>query len=686
MVNPNKEALVALLRHRLGHDAVADPTESENSVTDYTVRRTNLVKLFKNQDGKYLDSIVEEVAEEWPAEVPLSDFIKFLSTDAIKANDSKFTQGYYHVYMDYIHAMYDVKCFSFNDIDDDQMGLPNYGYIKKEDPRLYAAIYPKRKEFLFAWWVKHLVTKKYGKYMQLTVSFQTRLDGKVFDICIEELDIVIEYQEDKGNHRNMDSDKDKKALIRARGMLIEYFQECLFKRTPDQYLYDFWKNQLERRIIQGLIKHRKTNNFFHEFVFDKFNHMMVDMRDELVARLATGEDEHLQNRIYELDDMLKESNEQIKKVFVWRDKVYEARRSKEPHADKIISSEDIADLLKIKDKCGKEAVKEEMARLVVEHEINGELYTNWNGLLIMIMMMTTDIISIDPMLKRTVLDYLLCAQDIHEFILDELDMYHNNIINNMVDNSQRREDYIRKMVENKFDDTIKSLNNKVTKQAIIIDDQTKYINHVNKVFVDCCQHIDDHVASCQEIKEDAMDVYNNMSAKWKENNPRKFKTMTTALDKLQKAVTKSCTAFDRIKTSAETASMEVLRSKKTFSITETLTINEPIIDNIDQIIYTGNFKDSVEVVRIRSFMERRKLPVSLVKDLIAVLSPFENNPAVLYKVKLCEYAQAITMESNTMETQDTATVETEESTTEAQESITIGKKKKPVVDLLDIGT
>lgn len=678
MLQPNIFALVVFIRNLLCIDAVNDPNESETIRSEYMIKKKELIKLFKTYNGNFIDDIVENAFELWGPLIPISEFVNFIIYDATRLNEGKYTQGYYHIYMDFIHVLFDIKCLNFNDLDNDQLGLPNYKRTEKLDKTLYKKIYPKRKEFIFAWWIMHIVRKFYSKYIKVTVDFQVRIEGKIFDIFIRELDIVIEYQEAKANHDNTETDKDKKAIIRGQGMVCEYFQESMYNKNPDKYLHDFWKNQLEKRIIQGLIKQRKNNNFLDAYVYELFIKKIQSMKEKLKKQ----NNEYVKIRIKQLDDVMHGNVDQIKKIFMWKDMIKESRVKNDKKLSYIISPNDIALLLRINDNKRKDFIKKEMHKLAITYD--DQHNTDWNGLITFMLMVDADYLDIDNVLKRAIIDYLTSIQDIYDYLMDELDGYNISLINNLIDNSKRRKDYIKKTTQAKYEKTIITLTNKNNEQAVIIQDymtQSKktlqIVKKVCSIIAETCNIHEDVTSCCNEI-------INSTPIKWQEKNPRKYKQLTNNKKNLQNLQSK----LDNNQKEIEQYKTSFIQPKQSYTIIEEFEIGKPIVNEIPEIIYTGKFNDEIDVNKLKSFFKRNTIPMKVCKMLIDALSPYANNPDYVSKISLIEFEDESTIkESNKSNSDDTDKLTDETNTDESDET----KSEKSIdsdesdSDLLDIG-
>ena len=607
-VQINKEALLVLLRERLEPDAIKEPSNEPDNKGDYLIKKNKFAKLFQ-KDGKFIDSVIEQQYSSWSTYIPLKIVIDFFRFNATNMNKGKYTQGFYHMYMDYIHTMYNIKCNHINDKVKDGLGLPNYNHIKAINTVLYNTIYPARLEFMFAWWMMNNVRNYITKYKyEVDIGFQERIGGKIYDIVIDPLNIVIEYQEARSNHTDVDSDKDKKAIVRAEAKIIEYFQESRYNEEGNQYLEYFWHNNLKRRINQFLIKDKKNNSFINDYLFDMFKSTLKIQKNALKKTLKTETDDnidYIRDRINQIDALLNGNNEQVKKIFSWKDK----ERLDKSHDKYIISSDDIAQLLHVTTKISKNEIIKNMKELVIAHVKNNKYYTNWNGLItLLIMIDTCTNIEIRRETKRVVTDYLLNTQALYDnHIIDELNAYHMDLLSNIMEDVQRREDCVVQKLEAKYGRDIENLSDKNGEQSIIIRDLKKTVRIItsrNKKLVSELNTLSDVL-----------------------NDKRKSKPCVNALLKTANEIEGIMDKFEE-------------NEAKSFVLRNLLVINEPIINTIPDIIYTGVNKSKIPINVLKSYLERHKIPSpsTIIKNIISVICPHANNLKFISKIKLIEFS------------------------------------------------
>lgn len=602
-VKMNEHQLIVYLVSKLGEEAIIKPEYEPDNTYGYKIYKNMLMKLFKRGD-EYIDNIIEETSRKWSNVVPLDKLVSFLRKDAILMNQGKYTQGQYHIYMDMIHALYDIKCNHLYDIKKDGLGLPNYEPIKRNDFKIHEQIFPKRCEYLFSWWIMNITREFVKKYnYDIDVSFQVHIEGKVYDIILKPFNIIIEYQESAANHTNKESDKDKQAIIRGQAMIIEYFQESEYKKTGMQYLREFWENRLKKRIIEHLIKDKKNNDFIEDYIFEKFTDIMKDKRNELRKTLKVcvhDEKQHIENRINQIDAVLKGNNAMIKQIFSWKDKEKRAIRNGERIFE--ISAEHIAGLLRQYSKDSTELIKKHMQILAVGKTKGKQIYTDWDGL-ITFMIMVDSTIPIDPIVKRTVTDYLLNIQKIYdEAIIDVLNNHYKELLENVLSDVDRREDCIREKLEQKYERSIQNLSEKNAESNQIKKDLKKTIRSLLTKF---------------ETINNEMKYY---------ENDKKKKHITKILQ-TKKDVEDILVKFEE-------------NEVKDYEIVHVFEHGKPIIAGIPDIIYTKNDSCKVTALELKSYFERHKIPAPtiMLRKITKRMCPTASMLEVYTNIRIIEFS------------------------------------------------
>lgn len=627
----NKENLVSLLKERLKEDEISDPNSNPNNKEDYLIDKEALISLFK-KDGEYVDNVIRSAASSWSRWVPLETFINFIRYDAITTNQGKYTQGNYHMYMDYIHAMYDIKIGHIDESKEDKLGLPDYTSIKKCNLELYTQINPARMEFMFAWWIMNISRKYVSKYKyNIDISFQERICGKVYDIVIDPFDIVIEYQEARSNHTDSDNDVDKKAIVRAEAKVIEYFQEASYNKDSYEYLEYFWEEKLKRRINQFLIKDHKNNDFISNYLFEKFLDVIKHQKEQLQKNVSTSNNsENIKARIKQMNSLLSGDNEIIKKIFQWKNKERKAEREVKEELY-IISSDDIAVLLKTDTSKSKKLIINKMKELVIDKKIKDKYYTNWNGLITFMIMVDTEELKVDNIVKRTVTDYLLITQQSYDkYVTDELNNYYQDMLRNILDDCKRREECIVEKIKAKHDRDITFLSEKNAEQYSQMKDLRKTVRMLQS----------------REFK--VLTELHTLS-----NN--KTPTVKKPMDRLLKVMKEMSDISDKI---------DHYKEQREYELNDEFIINKPIINSIPDIIFTGSVRDKISIPRLKSFFTRYNIPTYVIKNIIEELCPYAKSPTAVFKIKLTEFDEDESDEEYVPNEEETKSEESEDDQSE----------------------
>lgn len=252
------DALVNLLEERVGEQNIIPPNEYGDSKYEYKINKTALCKLFYDERLKNYD-FKDDLY------VTLTEFINYMH----KFNKSDDTMGYFHEYLDYFHALYQVN------VSKGVKSLPNYYQLEKE---VRNVVEPKRHEFLFVWWIlknirEHPFLQKFEKLINITYQESIRnTDKRFFDVLFKNINIILEIQEAKGNHDDNLNDLTKEGMARLRVNRICYFKICEYLNTSFDYLEEFWYGKescskyksvegLETILIQGLLSLDHNNKY-----------------------------------------------------------------------------------------------------------------------------------------------------------------------------------------------------------------------------------------------------------------------------------------------------------------------------------------------------------------------------------------------------------------------------------------
>lgn len=150
--------------------------------------------------------------------------------------------------MDFVHAYWNIPINEEN--------IPQYNYIKDKDKVTYENIYPKRKEYFIAWWIRNKISTDpflktinpiiKSKYLKQTYQEPIKKsDDRFYDILLKKLNIIIEIQENSKAHLESHNDLTKESLCAMRGFRIKYFKLEEFSKSIFAYLNEFWNGSLE---------------------------------------------------------------------------------------------------------------------------------------------------------------------------------------------------------------------------------------------------------------------------------------------------------------------------------------------------------------------------------------------------------------------------------------------------------
>lgn len=222
--------LVILLKERFGNNVVSNPSLNPNKTNEYKVN----VKIL-------CDNINDTKIKNWAAihwidknAIKIQMFIEF-----IENINNKSTRGTYHIYMDFIHAYYNVPI---------EESIPQYNQL---DSNIKDKIKPQRSEYLIAWWIidKIRIDEFFNKLSQtikdkyLVPTYQEPIrstDSRFYDVLFKKLNLIIEIQEDSKSHDECMNDLTKESLCALRGYRIKYFKLQESSKRNLKYLEEFW--------------------------------------------------------------------------------------------------------------------------------------------------------------------------------------------------------------------------------------------------------------------------------------------------------------------------------------------------------------------------------------------------------------------------------------------------------------
>lgn len=297
--NIGEEKLVELLKECLGEKEIVYP-EKNCDATYYGYKiYLEAIKIYFKYDElsiKNCNWLNNEL-------VTLDEFIKFM----IQSNDSSKTMGLYHIYIDFLNVLFEVPDNKSNSISG-LYYIPIYGDLPKNIQEL---ITPKRDEFKYLWWIrKNIKTHPFlGKYeKELGITYQEAIiktDNKFYDMLFSKVDVVIELQEHKENHKKNPNDLTKEAMVRMRGKRIIYFHMIAYKKYKSIYLKDFFEKQLEPALIEGLVYNYKNNkNIIADLVQYEFNKIqkikLLNLENEINLYQKESLNELINNKQHEI--------------------------------------------------------------------------------------------------------------------------------------------------------------------------------------------------------------------------------------------------------------------------------------------------------------------------------------------------------------------------------------------------
>jgi len=83
--------------------------------------------------------------------------------------------------------------------------------------------------------------------------------------------------------------------------------------------------------------------------------------------------------------------------------------------------------------------------------------------------------------------------------------------------------------------------------------------------------------------------------------------------------------------------IEHYKEVSSYDLNDEMIIDKPIINNIPDIIYTGVVKDKVSIGKLKSFFDRYKIPMYVIKTITDELCPCAKNPSAIYRIKIMEF-------------------------------------------------
>jgi hypothetical protein len=195
MANTINDKFIEELTVLVGENNILSPNENPNKYNVYCIN----VNAFKNAfNDTYLINYADEI---WIDKLKRPK--KFITIDEIiefikKANNNN-KKGVFHIYMDLSHSYFGV-------IIKDNI-WPLYNKLDSINRKFSEPI---RDEYLIIWMINrkiknHIFFKNYY-YNWLTPSYQITIQDRDYDLTFNFVDIIVEIQEDDGNHKDNDND------------------------------------------------------------------------------------------------------------------------------------------------------------------------------------------------------------------------------------------------------------------------------------------------------------------------------------------------------------------------------------------------------------------------------------------------------------------------------------------------
>jgi hypothetical protein len=400
--------------------------------------------------------------------ITMDQLINFLLDRGNGGANTNATCGKYHEFMSMVHELCDVTI--------DTNGMPNYKNINKN---LRYRIIPQRQEYDICWWIIYMVSndsfiKQFlfvdGKNMAFP-TFQRQYCDRSYDICFENLDIMIEIQEDNCAHKNNPNDILKESIIKFGAKRIKYFKLKEYNSKKLTYQNDFWENVLKKSIIESLLyKKYESRKLYCLYRFIEIcKYQYTEITKELLPLLNeinNGSNDTLKiKRTNKLVDKIKglklfiDSPKQtlIYKLFEWRD---EAEKKNNEY---IICVSDIARLFGF----NASNINEFYDIIYEEGCMHKSIYVNNKRIMYISWQTLVDLIRLKDInskqIKITQYDideinnYLNHIEQIYEEIIIKLTSHSDEIINNIKYYNEQYIEHIKSDIEKPHFDRIKSL-------------------------------------------------------------------------------------------------------------------------------------------------------------------------------------------------------------------------------------
>ena len=237
-------------------------------IQDPNSKTNNAILLHKDILLGYLHhSHLYSYADEnkWGTFITPRDFVYYLLN---KANQKTFTKTQYGSLIKLVQVALDIKY--------DEHGFLNWYSLPKD---VFDEVYPPRSEVRT---IGALNCHVFDRYNLWSIS-QKRIESKEFDNMFLDVDIYVEYQEDKDEHQNNINDELKKNLIYREGGDILYYIESMEKKT-NSYFMDFLHKELFFKIDSVLLS--TNSKFIDTYLIRSF----TEKYNDLVSKIDALED------------------------------------------------------------------------------------------------------------------------------------------------------------------------------------------------------------------------------------------------------------------------------------------------------------------------------------------------------------------------------------------------------------
>ena len=447
---------VASKLKKINKDFVIDNTHNTNpnvsKSDDIKVNFKLFYNTYKFKDSQIITRFTKAKSHESKSkkiemlrdEIPLDDLIDFF----LMVQDINM-KGQYHEYIPF-HKM----IFNYEELIDIYFKT-NKEDINKEKIDMYHSLinyygfcddqYADHFKVRYETQVINLIQNRFkydeflGKfYDQIKIVFQHTIDNetKFNDICIMD-DIIIEIQENDGNHYNNPNDNYKKEIAIRDNKIIIYYYQKKDNRNKQNYFNTFYL-QLKKLVAANLFKkypescmHYRTIDFYdinREELHKRREELKIATRNNVNDQLSK-----LQLRIDKLKDILiNSSRETLNKFFNWRDESYRCKVNKQD--DRCIDLYELLEETKI-DELNYDKIVDKYNDDILEiTQDNGQTkyMINW---------LTINFIVIDPLnddenTKRNLMRYHVYADESYKKIIDII-TYKSDLFNKL--NAEKNE-------------------------------------------------------------------------------------------------------------------------------------------------------------------------------------------------------------------------------------------------------